>query len=133
MQLVSILFPLLGTRRHVNIDKKGRDSLDGQSMSSQEKNKDIYSMASLEMQISKNVDPLLRWAAQKEFTAENIVFLRAVRDFKKKWSLAAKRGPLNEDQMRDRFEGKFNKSSSCSHHISPIPGTFPPKFDPTKI
>lgn len=61
-------------------------------------------MASLEMQIEKNVDPLLRWAAQKEFTAENIVFLREVRDFKHKWSNTATHGFLTDNQLRERYE-----------------------------
>lgn len=56
------------------------------------------------MQIEKNVDPLLRWAAQKEFTAENIVFLREVRDFKHKWSNIATRGFLTDNQLRERYE-----------------------------
>jgi len=64
----------------------------------------VISMGSLEMQISKNIDPLLRWAAQTEFTAENIVFLREVRDYKKKWTDVAKHGPLSEDQRREQYE-----------------------------
>jgi hypothetical protein len=59
----------------------------------------VYSMASLEMQISKNLDPLLKWAAEKEFSAENIVFLRAVRDFKKKWTMVAKQ---EQQRLRPR-------------------------------
>ena len=67
------------------------------SSSSSASSKEVYSMASLEMQISKNLDPLLKWASEKEFSAENIVFLRAVRDFKKKWTMIAK-----QEQQRQR-------------------------------
>jgi hypothetical protein len=62
-------------------------------------------MKSLELQISKNLDPLLRWAAEKEFTAENIIFLRAVRDYKRKWFMTLKRnGSLSPDAQRERYE-----------------------------
>jgi hypothetical protein len=33
----------------------------------------------------REVEPLIAWAATREFTAENTIFLREVRNFKKKW------------------------------------------------
>jgi hypothetical protein len=115
MQLVSIFFPLIDAYKN----RAAKSSLtatpspqtapfggDGSAASPNvPRARDVYSMASLEMQISKNLDPLLRWAAEKEFTAENIVFLRAVRDFKRKWINVTKRVPhLNILQERERFE-----------------------------
>ena len=107
MQAISIVVPIIDVLTARRVERKHCGSpLDNQNSSSsstKEKNRD-YSMTSLEYQISNNVDPLLRWAAQKEFTAENIVFLRAVLDFKRKWSVAANRGHLTYDQLRERYE-----------------------------
>lgn len=105
MQAVSIIVPIIDalTARSVKRKLAGPSSDSQGSFSVKEKNKD-YSMASLEYQISNNVDPLLRWAAQKEFTAENILFLRDVIDFKRKWSIATNRGHLTDDQLRERYE-----------------------------
>ncbi|KAF2194604.1 hypothetical protein K469DRAFT_725886 [Zopfia rhizophila CBS 207.26] len=44
------------------------------------------SMQALEFTIQNNVEPLISWAAAREFTAENTIFLREVRNFKKKWA-----------------------------------------------
>jgi hypothetical protein len=109
MQLISSLFPILDAKRH-EIPKLDtmRESMAYTSQElvlSASKARDLYSMASLELQISKNLDPLLRWAAEKEFTAENIIFLRAVRDFKRKWFMALKRrGSLSVEAQRERYE-----------------------------
>ncbi|KAL6706022.1 hypothetical protein ACN47E_006124 [Coniothyrium glycines] len=44
------------------------------------------SMQALEFSIEHSIEPLIAWAAAREFTAENTIFLREVRNFKKKWS-----------------------------------------------
>lgn len=44
------------------------------------------SMQALELSIEQNIEPLIVWAATKEFTAENTIFLREVRNWRKKWS-----------------------------------------------
>jgi hypothetical protein len=43
------------------------------------------SMQALEFSIEHSIEPLIAWAASREFTAENCIFLREVRNFKKKW------------------------------------------------
>lgn len=43
------------------------------------------SMQALELTIENSIEPLIAWAAVREFTAENCIFLREVRNFKKKW------------------------------------------------
>lgn len=45
------------------------------------------SMQALEFSIENSIEPLIAWAASREFTAENTIFLREVRNFKKKWCL----------------------------------------------
>lgn len=107
MQAVSIIISVMDALSAKRGEQKSAASFTTRSSDSsihREKTRQDYSMASLEMQIEKNVDPLLRWAATKEFTAENIVFLRAVRDFKRKWHLIATRAPLADDQLRERYE-----------------------------
>jgi hypothetical protein len=44
-------------------------------------------MQSLEFVIKNNIEPLITWAARKEFTAENMVFLREVRNFRQRWGV----------------------------------------------
>lgn len=44
-------------------------------------------MQALEFSIEHSIEPLIAWAASREFTAENTIFLREVRNFKKKWSV----------------------------------------------
>jgi len=44
------------------------------------------SMQALEFNIEHGIDSLIEWTASREFTAENTIFLREVRNFKKKWS-----------------------------------------------
>lgn len=63
-----------------------------------------YSMACLDEQIAQNLDPLLQWASETDLTAENILFLRSVRDFKRKWSMSGKRSDLDNAQLREQFE-----------------------------
>jgi hypothetical protein len=43
------------------------------------------SMQALEFSIEHSIESLISWAASREFTAENAIFLREVRNFKKKW------------------------------------------------
>ncbi|KAJ4288500.1 hypothetical protein N0V90_011736 [Kalmusia sp. IMI 367209] len=44
------------------------------------------SMQALEFSLEHNIESLIEWTASREFTAENTIFLREVRNFKKKWS-----------------------------------------------
>ncbi|KAF2120127.1 hypothetical protein BDV96DRAFT_318958 [Lophiotrema nucula] len=43
------------------------------------------SMQALEFSIEHRIEPLISWAAAREFTAENTIFLREVRNFRRKW------------------------------------------------
>jgi len=99
MEIVSICFPIYDAIRDMQIRLRRLSATPNQDQQNES-----YSMGSLEMQISKNIDPLLRWAAHTEFTAENVVFLREVRDFKKKWTDISRHGPLSEDQRREQYE-----------------------------
>jgi hypothetical protein len=56
------------------------------SETSQYKGNEIYTMAALENALATNPLPLLEFAATKDFTAENILFLISVRDWKAAWA-----------------------------------------------
>lgn len=62
------------------------------------------SMQALEFSIEHSIEPLIAWAASREFTAENTIFLREVRNFKKKWSPLEKVTTAQRRQM-------FNEAS----------------------
>lgn len=107
MQFVSIFFPLLDVYKLKSLERKfGRNRDSGHSGSAEgEKPQNPYSMATLELQLAKNPHHLLYWAYTKEFTAENILFLTAVRDFKRRWELVAKHSEnLSTVQLRERYE-----------------------------
>ncbi|KAF2715554.1 hypothetical protein K504DRAFT_397003, partial [Pleomassaria siparia CBS 279.74] len=44
------------------------------------------SMQALEYSINNSIESLIDWAASREFTAENTIFLREVRNFRRKWA-----------------------------------------------
>jgi len=100
-QIVSVLFPLLEAFWRKRLTQR-----DGSQTSRREGDRthDLYSMHALELQILKNPQPLLQWARETDLTAENIMFLREVASFKKKWIRAQRRAKLNDSQLRERFE-----------------------------
>lgn len=60
----------------------------------------LYSMLALERALIVNPTPLLHYAAKKDFTAENIVFLTQVRDWRQAWNSAPRNpstGLVTED------------------------------------
>ena len=59
-----------------------RSTSDKSTGTSDSKRYKIYSMEALEKAIAANPAPLLQFAATKDFTAENIIFLIAVRDWR---------------------------------------------------
>ena len=64
----------------------GSDSLKQSfSQSERQEKRDMYSMQSLEKTLANDSTDLLQFAATKEFTGENIVFLTQVRDWKRAW------------------------------------------------
>jgi hypothetical protein len=60
----------------------------------------LYSIGALEHALNVNPEPLLQYAARQDFTAENIVFLTQVRDWRRAWQSAPKNpstGLVTED------------------------------------
>ena len=101
IQLVSIFIPIHDARKI----KQLRSRTTSLYSNSTTKSRDQYSMSALEAQISEDIDSLLIWTSKREFTAENIVFLKAVRDFRRKWATEEAKGrPLSTEQIRQRYE-----------------------------
>lgn len=55
----------------------------------------LYSIGALERALLVNPEPLLQYAARQDFTAENIVFLTQVRDWRQAWQ-SAPRNPSTD-------------------------------------
>jgi hypothetical protein len=106
MQFVSIFFPLLDVYKLKSLERKfGRNREPQYATGERERPQNPYSMATLELQLAKNPHHLLYWAYTKEFTAENIMFLTAVRDFKRRWEQVAKHTHnFTSLQLRERYE-----------------------------
>ena len=108
MQIVTIFFPMFEeyqSRRHMRAtmsiietwEKKDTTDLYGSVMSGDQRqisqststrSKELYSMASLEKALAVNPLPLLHFAANKDFTAENIIFLMRVKEWRQAWASA---------------------------------------------
>ena len=84
IQLVSIFIPVYDARKIEQLRRKTSSLYSNSTTTS--KSRDQYSMSALEAQINEDIDSLLIWTSKREFTAENVVFLKAVRDFKRKWT-----------------------------------------------
>ena len=60
------------------------------STSGSSRRREMYTMAALDKALAVNTTPLLHFAATKEFTGENIVFLMQVRDWRTAWNRAVR-------------------------------------------
>lgn len=126
MQFATIFFPIFEIFEHRNSMHKRVDSFSssdmtlrstsfdseklGQSQPSHSANEllndlhssvgRLYSIGALERALLINPEPLLQYAARKDFTAENIVFLTQVRDWRQAWQSAPRNpstGLVTED------------------------------------
>jgi hypothetical protein len=117
MEAVTIFFPcyeLVVSRRLRNRilgelqawnDKKaaGADELDSAASRSQSevsRMPEVYSRKALERCLAEDSSALLRFAAAKEFSGENIIFLNYVRDWKAAWAKISESKP-DYDWNRD--------------------------------
>ena len=110
MQFVTVFFPLweayeVRYRRKVTLsaleeweksrEKNGSLSSDSLKQTSsfgnveKQEKRDMYGMNALDRTLSQDSTALLEFAATKEFTGENIIFLNQVRDWKRLWEEAA--------------------------------------------
>ena len=66
----------------------GEHKPDSTTTSVSSRRREMYTMAALDKALAVNPTPLLHFAATKEFTGENIVFLMQVRDWRAAWNRA---------------------------------------------
>jgi len=88
------------TKNDSFIDRDTRCSTPG-SVSS--RRREMYTMAALEKALTVNPHPLLEFAASREFTGENIVFLMQVRDWRAAWNRAIREFGTVTGQVRYRL------------------------------
>lgn len=84
------------------------------------RDKNMYRMSTLEMALLLNSAPLLCFAATKDFTAENIIFLVHIKEWREAWRTAP-RAPLTNEitaAAQDnlfRVGTDFYTASVCEH------------------
>lgn len=142
MEITTILFPLL------DIYKSKRDrkataaaiadwetsshefdsfrSIQSKSMSENVEHQgrpSMYNLAAMEKALEKNAPDLLEFAATKQFTGENIVFLTRVRAWKEQWVRAASvKNPMTLEAKSRLYEaGKEIFDRNVSLHTSQFP------------
>lgn len=116
MEFVTLFFPLLEVyqrRQHIrSVDAinprnahgvpvlggdqgTGLDSIAAPSRAPSRRNHDMNNMVALNNALTTNIAPLLDFAATKDFSAENILFLRDVSRFKELWNLEIRDGTIS--------------------------------------
>jgi hypothetical protein len=126
MQFVTIFFPVyeiiksrLQMRQTLAIlesweDRRGIKQLSSHAASSRassdqpsttsSQQRELYSMASLEKALAVNPNPLLKFAATRDFTAENVLFLIQVRRWKEAYASALRvSNPVSESTKSQLF------------------------------
>jgi len=118
MQITSILAPLYDVYRHREIRRPDSTAsnfstaatLRAYASSEPNRSKGLAkSYDAFEFQLRHNIEPLLLWAANRDFTVENIKFLQEVRNFKRKWRTRVACSPvvgliLSQVDQRQMFE-----------------------------
>ncbi len=77
---------------------------------------ELYSMKALDKALTTNIHPLLRFSALKDFSAENISFLKHVQDWKAAWTTAFSPSPAS---IAHRFRFNHKKYSALPPSLSP--------------
>ncbi len=78
-----------GSNKRLTADSTSYQESSSARTSSSSRKSQMYTMASLEKALAVNPRPLLVYAASKDFTAENIVFLMQVRRWRSTYAAAA--------------------------------------------
>ncbi|RDI83204.1 hypothetical protein Vi05172_g6929 [Venturia inaequalis] len=110
MQFVCIFFPLLDIYKLKRLEQSFGENRSVPGTSTElrdfsDRKRNPYSMATLELQLERKPSQLMHWAYTKEFTAENVLFLTAVKGFKRKWKVATKHtNDPDPKQARELYE-----------------------------
>lgn len=143
MEFVTVFIPLLGVYKNsrerkaisaaiVEWERKGHDlesfpSVLLQNISNEDTERqsksDMYNMHALERALEIHARELLEFAATKQFTGENIVFLTRVRTWKERWNRAAlAKIPMPLETKTKLYEaGKEIFDRNISLHTSQFP------------
>lgn len=77
---------------------------------------ELYSMKALDKALTTNIHPLLRFSALKDFSAENISFLKHIQDWKATWTTASSPPP---ESIAQRFPFSNKKTNALPLPLSP--------------
>lgn len=136
MQLSSVIIPFYDIWRHresirpASQHSNYSDSSTHVTSTHGSKGNSATGWEAFEFQLKHNIHTLFLFAATKDFTAENILFLREVRDFKRKWRrrlacpptgglliTAGEQRDMFEDAARIYFELVCPTTSRCSVNL----------------
>ncbi|GME25146.1 putative integral membrane protein [Neofusicoccum parvum] len=111
IQMGAIIFPILDICKagvymmNLEDDRETNSPESTSDATNRRMNKGLYSMSAFETALMGNIEPLLAWAANRNFTAAEINFLVYVRNWKENWGGPGRRNrSLNPVQARTRFE-----------------------------
>ena len=134
MEFVTLYFPLLevyrrkrSMQRSTNVETATVASnfiaeQDASNKHGALRKNSLYSMQALENTIKVDPAELLRFAATKEFTGENIIFLIRVRDWKAHWERSIRGGSMSLEIKR----GLYNDAAEIfSQNVSLQTSQFP--------
>lgn len=143
MEFVTVFFPLLEVYknnrdqkvtsaaitewekgRHVTRSLRSVPPTKGSTEDTESQRKsDMYNMPALERALEFNARELLDFAATKQFTGENIIFLTRVRAWKERWNRTAlAKSPLSPKTRSKLYEaGKEIFDRNISLHTSQFP------------
>jgi hypothetical protein len=94
-----------------------KDKCGSTATSVSSRRREMYTMAALEKALTLNAQPLLEFAASREFTGENIVFLMQVRDWRAAWNRAIRDFGTVTGQVRYRLFNIAVEIFATSVHI----------------
>lgn len=100
MEFIILFFPIIEIWEFKKRQRKAREE-PGHTMFHK------YSIAALEIALRDDIDRLEEFAATKDFTGENILFLKRVESWKEKWKLSeikARNGEMPPPVMRSLYD-----------------------------
>lgn len=104
-----------------------RSKMSSSSSGSRSRRIDMYTMAALEKALSVNPTPLLQFAATKDFTAENIIFLMQVHRWRADWDHLVGKNPEPSTETKLHL---FNAATGIyATSISNTTSEFPVNID----
>ena len=106
MQWSPIIYTLMDAKRIRQRRESVRSEASDDSMTSKHSvisSNAQYSMNFLEMTLENSIESFLNWVAAHDFTAECVLFLMRVRNFRRNWQMKTIRGDITEADLRDLY------------------------------